>query len=144
VIVASADARGTGTRATSPATCGVPIKRDAPAAWARFGAPPTGTPYIAADSRLDGFLFTQKLRTGNRTNPHNKILWILNDGSPTQVLSLTARRVGTGAVAHRQFRAVDRAGRIYPSYVNLPAAGCWTLNFTWNGHTTSTAVRVSG
>ena len=89
-----------------------------------------------------GFLFGPKLRSGNPSTPHNKILWVVNDGSANRVLTVAARRTGTTETAHLTFRSVDRAGRIYPSYVNLPTAGCWALSFTWNGRTTNTAVRV--
>jgi hypothetical protein len=137
-----ADAHRNAAQVTAATRCGISVERRAPAAWARFGAPGGGTPHIAAGDRVYGFFFTKQLLAGNPSNPHNKILWIVHDGSPTRTITVTATRRGTTATAHLVFRAVDRAGRIYPSYVNLPAAGCWALELRWNGRSTSTAVQV--
>jgi hypothetical protein len=139
----ASEARNANAQATAANPCGTPVQRDAPATWAHFGAPPRGTPHIAAGGRMYGFLFVPRLRSGNPSNPRNKILWIVNDGSANRVLTVAAHRTGTTDTAHLTFRSVDPAGRIYPSYVNLPAAGCWSLSITWNGRTTQAVIRVA-
>jgi hypothetical protein len=121
--------------------CGA-INRGSAPSWARFGAP-SRTPFLSSDAaRIAGFLFTRAILAGHPTTPHNKILWILNDGSADRTLTLTARRTGTTGIALRHYRASDGAGRIYPSYLNLPTPGCWHLAFTWNGKTTRLSVLV--
>jgi hypothetical protein len=63
-------------------------------------------------------------------NRANKILWVsrlvLRPGAP---LTIRAVLNGTGRTAERTLPYGPG-----PSYVNLPAAGCWTLNLSWSGH----------
>ena len=60
----------------------------------------------------------------------NKILWVsrlaTKPGAPLRIL----------ATLDGSRRTADRsvAGGPGPSYVDLPAAGCWTLHLTWSGH----------
>jgi hypothetical protein len=67
-----------------------------------------------------------------RKNQNNKILWVARLPLPVMSLApLTIRATlnGTHLVASRELP--DGPG---PSYVNLPAPGCWTLNLSWAGH----------
>ena len=64
-------------------------------------------------------------------NMSNKILWVsrgLVDGpGPLIIRATLAGSARTTAVS-----LPDGPG---PSYVNLPAPGCWTLHLSWGGHT---------
>jgi hypothetical protein len=65
-------------------------------------------------------------------NQNNKILWVARLPLPVMSLSpLTIRAAlnGTHLVASRELP--NGPG---PSFVNLPAPGCWTLNLSWAGH----------
>jgi hypothetical protein len=140
-LVAGGAARAGNEQSTDRAGCGTVNSGIAPT-WTRFGAP-SRTPFLASDApRIAGFVFTKAIRAGHPTTPHNKILWILNDGSADRTLTLTARRAGTTEIARRHYRATDGAGRIYPSYLDLPTPGCWHLAFTWNAKTTRLSVLV--
>ena len=70
-------------------------------------------------------------------NISNKILWVsrgLVDGSGPLVIRATlAGSTRTAAVS-----LPDGPG---PSYVNLPAPGCWTLHLSWGGHTDQLMLR---
>jgi hypothetical protein len=68
----------------------------------------------------------------------NKILWVSKiDGQPDP-LTIRATLNGTGRTAKRVLP--NGPG---PSYVNLPVAGCWTLNLTWSGHRDQVELRYA-
>jgi len=130
-----------GAAGTSDA-CGVVVNRGAAPAWARFGAP-ASTPYLLADGgRFAGFLFSRTLRAGHATQPHNKILWIIGGPRGSRTLQVTARPVGSSAVEHRRYQSVDPAGRIYPTYLDLPSSGCWMLSIVHGARTARVAVLI--
>lgn len=61
----------------------------------------------------------------------NKILWVSRVAQqPMSSLKIHAFLAGTG-------RTVNTAvlGGPGPSIINLPVAGCWTLDLSWSGHT---------
>jgi hypothetical protein len=60
-------------------------------------------------------------------NQGNKILWVARE--PGAPLTIKATLQGTDRTATLEFP--NGTG---PSEVNLPAAGCWTLNLSWPGH----------
>ena len=65
-------------------------------------------------------------------NQNNKILWVSRlPLSATSLSPLTIRATlnGTHLVASRELP--NGPG---PSFVNLPAPGCWTLDLSWAGH----------
>jgi hypothetical protein len=70
-------------------------------------------------------------------NMKNKILWVsrgLEDGpGPLVIRATLAGSTRTAAVS-----LPDGPG---PSYVNLPAPGCWTLHLSWGGHTDQLMLR---
>jgi hypothetical protein len=90
---------------------------------------------IGAKGDAVAFLFGAPLRAGNPTNPSNKILWIMRkprDGSP---LLVTARPIDSARPLVRASWPPDSSpGEIYPSYVNVPSAGCWRVTVRWAGH----------
>lgn len=66
-----------------------------------------------------------------RTDQHNKILWVARRPLPVMSpspMTIRATLNGSHLVASRVLP--DGPG---PSYVNLPAPGCWTLNLSWAG-----------
>jgi hypothetical protein len=129
-------------RAQGSGACGVVVNHGAAPAWARFGAP-GGTPYLLADGgRFAGFLFSPTLRAGHATQPHNKILWVVGGPGGSRTLQVTARRIGSSQVEHRRYHSVDRAGRIYPTYLDLPSSGCWTLSVVRSARAAHVAVRI--
>jgi hypothetical protein len=63
-------------------------------------------------------------------SPANKILWVSRlDVQPGAPLTIRATLTGSDRTATRELP--NGPG---PSYVNLPAAGCWTLDLSWSGH----------
>lgn len=62
-------------------------------------------------------------------------------GSP---LSIKARPVqAANPVIRAQWPADASPGEIYPSYVNVPAAGCRHVTLSWAGHTDSIDLRFT-
>jgi hypothetical protein len=99
---------------------------------------PGPTPWPAAISErgtVAAVVFGYPLRAGNPTGRMNKVLWIMKlprQGSP---LRIEARPVDAAKPLIRStFPADSSPGEIYPSYVNVPKAGCWRLTLRWAGH----------
>jgi hypothetical protein len=69
---------------------------------------------------------------GDSTSPANTVLWIMRiprDGPP---LTIEARPVHADMPLIRLASPADSSpGEIYPSYVNVPKAGCWRLTLHW-------------
>jgi hypothetical protein len=66
-----------------------------------------------------------------RKDQHNKILWVARLPLPVMSpspMTIRATLNGTHLVANRELP--NGPG---PSFVNLPAPGCWTLNLSWAG-----------
>jgi hypothetical protein len=66
-----------------------------------------------------------------RKDQNNKILWVARLSLPVMSpspMTIRATLNGTHLVARREL-----ANGPGPSYVNLPAPGCWTLNLSWAG-----------
>ena len=71
------------------------------------------------------------------TNPNNKILWIAREPRNGQPMKLTLRRTdGAGEVVTQQ-----EPGEIYPSIVDVPSAGCWTVTAEWSGNRATLELR---
>jgi hypothetical protein len=94
---------------------------------------------VAHDGTAVAVMFGFPLRAGTPTDPRNKVLWIMRlprRGSP---LRISASPVGGGGGArarvHSSWPANSGPGEIYPSYVNVPHAGCWRVTVRWAHHT---------
>jgi hypothetical protein len=72
----------------------------------------------------------------------NKVLWIMKLPRLGSPLRIEARPVGASRPLIRStFPADSSPGEIYPSYVNVPRAGCWRLTLRWAGHVDSIDLR---
>lgn len=103
--------------------------------WARSGFNPPGTPIghvmgLRADivailwGGPESSLYAPPLPTAR-----NKVLWV----------SRLADKLGATLTIHATLNGTHRTAAVElpdvgPSYVNLPAPGCWTLDLSWSGH----------
>lgn len=72
----------------------------------------------------------------------NKVLWIMKLPRLGSPLSIEATPVDASKpVIRSTFPADSSPGEIYPSYVNVPNAGCWRLTLRWAGHEDSVDLR---
>jgi hypothetical protein len=69
-------------------------------------------------------------------NAANKILWVSRVSSGP--MTIRARLADSTRTA-----TVDLPDGPGPSFVNMPAPGCWTLHLTWAGHTDQLSLRYS-
>jgi hypothetical protein len=87
-------------------------------------------------------LFSYPLRAGNPTGRRNKILWIVKQPRNGSPLRIVAHPLGSARpVVRLAFPANSSPGEIYPSYVDVPSAGCWRLTLRWAGHVDRIALR---
>jgi hypothetical protein len=110
--------------------------------WARagFSNPAGDQPHVlGARGDIVAILWARKdaLHAPPLADQNNKILWVSRlpqrSLSPLKIEAVLAGRHTT------VYREV--AGGPGPSYVNLPAAGCWTLELSWSGHTDQVRLR---
>ena len=131
--------------ATAVAGCGVTKITHGPIpAWTApaFSDSSSRTPAwphaVSEHGDVVAVVFGYPLRAGRPTNPTNKVLWIMRlprNGSP---LTIKARPLHANAPLVTIVAPADSSpGEIYPSYVNVPSAGCWQLSLRWAGHTDS-------
>ena len=59
----------------------------------------------------------------------NKILWVARVGATEGPLEIRATLVSTGETVTRTVE-----GAPGPSTIDLPSAGCWSLELTWGSH----------
>jgi len=64
----------------------------------------------------------------------NKILWVARDSSGP----MTIRATLAGSTRTATVYLPNGPG---PSYVNMPAPGCWTLHLSWGGVTDQLSLR---
>jgi len=71
------------------------------------------------------------LRAGHPENPANKILWVVRTPR-TGPLTIDGHPLGAATpMIHEILPDNSGPGEIYPSYVDVPAAGCWQLDLRW-------------
>ena len=90
------------------------------------------------------YLFGYPLQAGRRSVGHNKVLWIMRLSRRGRPLQLTVRPLHASRPVVRETLPADASpGEIYPSYVNVPKAGCWRVTLNWAGHTDELALRYT-
>jgi hypothetical protein len=110
--------------------------------WARAGftPPDLAVPHVTGVSgNIVAILWRPKnaLHAPPLPNVNNKILWVSRVPMDSPVpLVIRATLAGTARTA-----AVSLPNGPGPSYVNLPAPGCWTLHLSWGGHTDQLMLR---
>jgi hypothetical protein len=125
------------------------IHHGAPPAWTKGAwadsSPGFSVPYsVATGGRAAAFFFADPLRAGHPTDPANKVLWVVRQPRDGMPLTISARREGSRSPAVRISRPADSGpGEIYPSYVDLPQAGCWRLALAWGSHRAAIDVQVA-
>jgi hypothetical protein len=120
------------------AGCGGSKKNDASACavdrgvlpkWARtgFSEPEPKMPHVLGRSGdIAAILFGDPLSSPPDPERANKVLWVPRETPLTFTrLAITARQGD---------RTVTRKVDLGPSYVDLPASGCWQLTLAWPGH----------
>lgn len=106
--------------------------------WARGGFTAAGLhiPHVVGEhGQIIGVLFVT-LRVHQPTGAKNKILWVAKAGYGP--LHIRAQLEGTSRTVTRQLP--DGPG---PSYVNMPAPGCWQMHLTWSGYHDTIAFRYA-
>jgi hypothetical protein len=105
-------------------------------AWGSSPGAPKWLPYaVAVRGSAAAFIFGYPLRAGAPTDPANKILWVMRFPRNGSELVIRARPLHSpGPVVTVKRPPNSSPGEIYPSYVNVPKAGCWQLTLRWAGH----------
>ncbi len=88
-----------------------------------------------------GVVFVPPLRAGDSPQIRNKILWVVSTPRGGEPLTITAQRAD--AVVQVLQPADSGPGDIYPTMVNVPVPGCWTLTLSWNGYADSVEMPFS-
>ncbi|HLJ03800.1 MAG TPA: hypothetical protein VKT31_10185 [Solirubrobacteraceae bacterium] len=145
LVIAVALAGCGGSHPKARACVPAPIHNGAPPSWtaAAFSdsSPGFTIPYALSDKNAAAaFFFAPVLRAGHPVNPSNKVLWVvrsLRNGHPLQITAHSGART-----VRMSFPDNAEPGEIYPSYVDLPTSGCWSLALRWGPHSTHIDVNV--
>jgi hypothetical protein len=122
--------------ASAQTACHAQVRHDVLPVWMRagFSGPNPRVPYVLGErGAIGGVVFGWPLKSPPLPGRNNKILWV-GRHTPKTVAALWIRlqqmngdqRVGAPV------RKIIRGGP-GPSIVDVPAAGCWRLTFTWSG-----------
>jgi hypothetical protein len=103
-------------------------------AWARegFTPPDRAMPYVLGDEGdLVAILWDthHPLEAPPAAGENNKILWVARVGPGDGPLEIRATLEGTGQTVTRTVSPAPG-----PSGIDLPSAGCWSLDLTWGSH----------
>jgi hypothetical protein len=104
--------------------------------WARtgFSDPRPRMPHVLGRSgEIAAIVFGYPLLSPPATTRANKILWVSRRPiEPPDELRIRAQRMrGDKPVGRHVVRVI--VGGPGPSYLNLPAPGCWRLSLRWSG-----------
>lgn len=107
--------------------------------WARSGftPPDIAMPHVmGAAGNIVAILWAARnaLRAPALPNRRNKILWVSRLSSGPMTIRATLADSTHAAT-------VDLPDGPGPSYVDMPAPGCWTLHLSWSGHTDQLSLR---
>lgn len=135
-VSACSDARPSppASRETGAASCPAVVKNRELPSWARTpgfrkGAKPNHV--IGVNKKLAGVLFGYPLYAPPRPGKSNKILWIVRESTLKTTSTLTIR----ASLREAPELAVTRSVLYRPgsSGLDLPRAGCWTFEISWDG-----------
>jgi len=88
---------------------------------------------LGRSGRIVALLWAQPLRSPPSPRYENKILWVSHVPVNGSAMLIRAQRMtGTRDVGAPVTETV--IGGPGPSYVNMPAPGCWRMTLTWSGH----------
>jgi hypothetical protein len=107
--------------------------------WARAGFSPADMvmPHVlGAAGNIVAILWAtpNALHAPALPNVANKVLWVSRVSSGP----MTIRATLAGSTQTAIVKLPDGPG---PSYVNMPAPGCWTMHLAWAGHTDQLSLR---
>jgi hypothetical protein len=127
--------------ASAPASTGAchsAVRHGVLPAWARtgFSDPRPRMPHVLGRSGdIAAIVFGYPLLSPPAESRANKVLWVSRAPvKPGSDLRIRAQRMrGAKRVGHPVVRVIR--GGPGPSYVNLPARGCWRLSLRWSGRT---------
>jgi hypothetical protein len=105
---------------------------------------PNSVPYVVATPPIAaGFIFGYPLTAG-RTNPNNKILWVVGQPRNSSNLELRVHPVNaTQPVVVDSIKPDSGPGQIYPSILDMPQSGCWHFELRWAGHEATVDLRYA-
>lgn len=103
--------------------------------WARTGftSAAVHTPHVVSNRGQIVAVLFGPLRVHQPSGTRNKILWVAKKGAGP--LHIRAQLDGTSRTVTRTL------GDIGPSYVNMPAAGCWRMSLKWPPYHDTIALR---
>ena len=110
--------------------------------WAQSGFTPSDVPMphvVGAAGNIVAILWatTDALHAPALSDRANKILWVSRVASGP----MTIRATLAGSTRTATLNLPDGPG---PSYVDMPAPGCWTLHLSWGGQTDQLSLRYVG
>jgi hypothetical protein len=119
--------------------CAPSVKDGAIPSWASAGFTPRNYHMhfeLGHADAIVALLWKFPLLSPPAKNVANKVLWVSHLSTNGSPLMISAQRMtGTKLEGSVVRRAV--AGGPGPSYLNLPATGCWHLDLSWSGHVDS-------
>jgi hypothetical protein len=122
----------------APGGCGTtPVLVGAYPEWVAGAGLPGGMRYLVShEGNLIGVLFVGQPMAPPHgpPGPNNKILWISKAPREGNPLRLTLTPPGGGTPVTVEETANSGPGEIYPSIVDVPSAGCWTVSAEWGAN----------
>jgi len=122
--------------AASPARCHSAMRHGVLPTWARtgFSDPRPRMPHVLGrKGEIAAIVFGYPLLSPPAKNRANKVLWVSRRPiKPPDKLRIRAQRMHDDKPVGRHVVRVIVGGP-GPSYVNLPAHGCWRLSLQWSG-----------
>jgi hypothetical protein len=137
VVLAVLSGSVSAATATTDPSCSSAVRQGMLPVWARGGFhPPTQRiPHVLGHSgAIVAILFSYPLSSPAAAGrPANKVLWVsrVPVNSPTSLRISAQRMKGTRLLGKPVRRTIE--GGPGPSYVDLPAPGCWRLSLRWAG-----------
>ena len=97
---------------------------------------PKGVPFTIDQAQtVAAYIWGYPLRAGHPETPSNKIMFVVRAPRGGSDLTITAHPLGAATPAVKVVQAANSGpGEIYPSIVDVPTAGCWTLDLAWGPH----------